>query len=246
MNYRNEHIKKMFLNLDLLISPSQYLLHQYQKAGCIAKSNVVVSNGVDLISFFPKKEKRDLRELRIGIASHLSRHKGIAAILEAIASLPGNLPLKFIFAGKGPMEKDILSFIKNSNNGSYVEFIGNVSPNKMPEFYHKIDIFLAASLWPENQPCTIMEAMASGLAVIATNIGGNPELVSHNKSGQLINAFNIHELTNSFLSYIKNHIQAVNHGAAGGRIISRDNMLQSINRLKNIYLNLKCGRSYNQ
>jgi glycosyltransferase involved in cell wall biosynthesis len=240
---RNEYVKEKINLVDVIISPSEYLAKQYYLAGAASKGVEIISYGVNLANYYPLKRQTPIRKnLRFGIASYLGKHKGVDKVLDAISMLPEGLDVKFLIAGKGPLEKEIKEFIKNHHNGAYLEFVGWIPPEYTPRFLQTLDIFICASQWPENQPLSIMEAMACGLAVIATNIGGNPELVRHNISGQIIDVFNIHELTNSFLSYIKNPLQASTHGAAGARIISRDNMLQAVNRLKNVYLNLKFRR----
>jgi glycosyltransferase involved in cell wall biosynthesis len=66
-----------------------------------------------------------------------------------------------------------------------VTFCGQVDNQRIAAIYEQIDVLVVPSVWPENNPVTITEAMASGLPVIASDIGGISELVEHGVTGLL-------------------------------------------------------------
>ncbi|MDP8298022.1 MAG: glycosyltransferase, partial [Candidatus Orphnella occulta] len=67
----------------------------------------------------------------------------------------------------------------------FVTFPGMIDNSKIGKIYKKIDVLVVPSIWPENSPVTIMEALASGTPVLASDIGGIPELVDHSINGLL-------------------------------------------------------------
>jgi len=222
--------------LDLLLSPSSYLARAYQASGAAPPKIAVLGYGTDLLNFFPKREKySEAAFLRFGVACYLGEHKGIRTVLNAVANMPSTAPITLSFAGKGPLEGAIHEFITNHRNGRLVSYEGGIEPDRMREYYQSIDVFIIASEWPENQPLTIMEAMACGVRVIATDCGGNSELVQDHRVGRLVPPGDPDSLAEAMLSYAANPSMARLHGEVSRRIISRHSLQKSVLRLKSLY-----------
>ena len=240
---RNEYVKEKINLVDVIISPSQYLAKQYCIAGVALKGVEVISYGVNLADYYPLKKQTPIRQnLRFGIASYLGKHKGVDKVLDAISMLPKGLNVKFIFAGKGPLEKEIKEFIGNHHNGAYVEFVGWIPPENTPRFLQGLDIFICASQWPENQPLSIMEAMASCVAVIATDCGGSPEIVRHGYSGLIVPIGDVGALATSFQLYNNDPKIAKLHGQAGQRFMSQQSIKKAALNLCHLYNKLVASR----
>jgi glycosyltransferase involved in cell wall biosynthesis len=233
---RNEYVRQRLKGLDWLLSPSSYLADQYM-AAAMAPANVgVLGYGVDLRLFSPKRTMSNTSSLvQFGVACYLGEHKGIRVILDAVARLPSDLPIKLTFAGKGPLKDNIIAFIEQHPNGRMISYAGDISPDSMSSFYHSMDVFISASVWPENQPLTIMESMASGLAVIATNCGGSPELVTHARTGFLVEPEREDELAHAMLAYAVNPETARRHGQAGTRCMAARGLQHTVRRLVTLY-----------
>ncbi len=147
----------------------------------------VIHNGVDSDEFNPLKRKEaekyflqlaDVNVPKVLCLSRLIESKGLSFLIEAIPEILEKVDVHFIFAGPG--KKPIL----NMPNGKYT-FLGYVSHEQTPYLYALSDIFILPSLC-ENFPMSILEAMASECAVIATDVGGVPEMIDHNVNGVLI------------------------------------------------------------
>jgi glycosyltransferase involved in cell wall biosynthesis len=97
-----------------------------------------------------------------------------------------------------------------------------------------LDCFALPSL-AEGISNTILEAMASGLPVVATRVGGNPELVEDGASGRLVPAADSDALARALLGYLDDRASAQRHGAAGRRLAERrfslDRMVSDYGRL---------------
>lgn len=242
---RNSYVRERLRRLDLLISPSQYLADQYIFAGYAPKQTAVLGNGVDLASFIGTNAPLAAsHEVRFGIACCLEEHKGVRHILDAIAALPQETRAKFYFAGKGPLDHVIVHFINNNQNGNRVNFCGAFEYSAMNKFYRSIDVFVSASQWPENQPLTIMEAMASGVAVIAPDIGGITEMVRHGSAGLITPVRDVSALASAFQAYANDPKLAKLHGQAGQRTMSQQSIKKTALRLYNLYNQLTASKKH--
>jgi glycosyltransferase involved in cell wall biosynthesis len=125
---------------------------------------------------------------KILFVGNLEPNKGVTILLKAFENLSAlRSDVKLIIAGKGTLESKI-SKLKNS--GSKIEYNGYVSPLKLASIYSECSIFCSPSIqrkragliltWQEQFGFTLVEAMASGLPIVSTNIGTIPEIVGEN------------------------------------------------------------------
>jgi glycosyltransferase involved in cell wall biosynthesis len=118
-------------------------------------------------------------------AGRLSREKGILTLLAAWEKLVSKLPLKI--AGAGPLE-DLVRAKAGQFTG--VEFLGALRPEEVHERMADAVALIVPSEWYEGAPMVIVEALSKGTPVIASNLGGLPEMIDHQRSGLLFNAGN--------------------------------------------------------
>jgi len=112
----------------------------------------------------------------IGFAGTLARHKAPHLLLEAVRQL-GWYDCVLRLAG-GTGEKAYVRRLHELAKGVRVDFVGVVPPARMPDFLRSLDALVVPSTWPENAPYVILEALASGIAVIGSRIGGIPEMIA--------------------------------------------------------------------
>lgn len=206
---RNEIIRTAFSHLDAIVAPSQYLLERYVAASFPVNRHLVISNGVNHRQFRPstsrlRRLEQPHTELTFGTASYLGEHKGVLDVVNAASHLPRQASWRLKIAGKGHLESKIQNLIIEEGLSERIELIGHLSHNDMPNFYNQIDVYILASEWPENQPCTILEAQASGVPTIATNIGGSPELLQtqlNQQAGLSVTPKSPTELAHAMLQY---------------------------------------------
>jgi glycosyltransferase involved in cell wall biosynthesis len=146
----------------------------------------VIPNGVDLARFRPSVRARaqNPKRVRCLAVARLVERKGIADLIQAIAMLErGRYELEIV--GSGPDEgrlKDLASLLGVSRE---VIFAGSVDRAGMPARYRAADIFSLAP-WEEAFGNVFAEALASGLPIVGSTVGGIPEVVEHGKNGFLV------------------------------------------------------------
>lgn len=187
-----------------------------------------IINGVDTERFNPKERGGAL--LPAGLASDDSMVIGYVGRLETVKD-PMNLLHAFrmlvagtsayrkrarlVIVGGGSLNDEIHSFIDAEQLGDYVWLAG--SRDDIPELMRSFDVFVLPSL-AEGISNTIMEAMASGLPVIATQVGGNAELVEDRKTGYMVPAADPQKLADSIKLYLDNPALLAEHGAAARQV----------------------------
>ncbi|NLF96648.1 MAG: glycosyltransferase family 4 protein [Candidatus Riflebacteria bacterium] len=122
----------------------------------------------------------------VGTACRLTAWKGVDILIKAAAILKTSpAKVQVVVMGDGP-EKDNLSKLANDcGMQNEVHFLGCIPQADMASYLHSLDIFALCSLY-EGLSHTILQAMQAGTPVIASNIGGNPELITHEKTGLLV------------------------------------------------------------
>lgn len=124
-----------------------------------------------------------------------SPEKGITTLIHAY--LESGMSGKLLLVGAGPEEKELKKIIANKQCGDSVKLLGAIYGKDMELLIEKSKMIVVPSEWYENCPYTIMEAMAKGKPVIASNIGGLPELVDDKKTGSLFEPGNVKQLSDS-------------------------------------------------
>jgi colanic acid/amylovoran biosynthesis glycosyltransferase len=144
----------------------------------------IIHCGVDPSRFSARSD--DKRTKKILFVGRLASVKGLPHLLKAIARVRGNFSdVELTIAGDGP-DRALLEAMANSLKlGSAVRFLGYQSQAQVRELLSQTDLF-AMSSFAEGVPVVLMEAMAAGVAVVATNVAGIPELVEEGVSGYLV------------------------------------------------------------
>ncbi|MCX7766381.1 MAG: glycosyltransferase [Candidatus Sumerlaeia bacterium] len=153
----------------------------------------LIYNGVDLTKFQTHSDLSELRaqlnltedNLVVGVVANLIHYKGHKELIEAARILKPRFPkLKFVFVGRdGGMKAELEQLTKNYTLNDTIIFTGG--RRDVPELMQMFDIVALAS-YEEGFSNVILEAMASGKPVIATNVGGNPEAVVHGETGLIV------------------------------------------------------------
>lgn len=172
-----------------VVTVSQALKDSLVALGVNPGKIVVLRNGVDLDRFGP----RDRPSLRAGLGLHgpvwltvgnLIELKGVNIAVEALAQVPD---ATLLIAGEGPQEQDLRQLVKRLGLDSRVRFLGAVPHAQLCDYYNVADAVVHASS-REGMPNVVLEAMACGTPVIATSVGGIPELINAPEAGELMQA----------------------------------------------------------
>ena len=131
--------------------------------------------------------------------------------------------LRLVIIGDGELRATAQNLLQQAGIAEQAWLPG--SDDRVPELMQAMDIFVLPSR-NEGISNTILEAMASGLPVVATNVGGNPELVVENETGLLVPADNADGMANALYHYLKNPDQRLAHGVAGRKRVEQQFMLE--------------------
>jgi len=168
--------------------------HVLRKAGLRKRHTTTIHNGIDLAPFLATDSTtRSTARKELGLAPDakvittvavLRQPKGIDYMLEALPSLLADRPLlQYLIVGDGPHRAALEATSAELGLGESVHFVGRRTD--VAEMLAAADLFVLPSL-TEALPTGIIEAMAVGLPVVATDVGGIPEIVEHGNTGILI------------------------------------------------------------
>lgn len=142
----------------------------------------------------------------------LSKEKGLNYLLEALKDLPRDIQLKIVGTGE---EKDKLKKYARENSLDNVEFVGFKNRNEIKDYYQNCIATILPCNWFEIFGMTNIESFINGKPVIASNIGGIPEIVEHNVNGLLFEPANVEQLKKCILTYWDNPEIVIEHGKNG-------------------------------
>lgn len=156
----------------------------------------------------------ELRPL-VGAIARLQPEKGVANFLKAAAHVAPRFPeAHFVIAGDGPLRQDLIALAENLGLGDRVHFLGFRSDASA--LMRSLDVLVVPSL-TEGSPLVTLEAMAAGIPVVASAVGGIPDQVRHYREGLLVPAGDAGAMGDAILALLRNPDRARRLGEAGRR-----------------------------
>ena len=181
---------------------------------------VTIPNGVDVERFSPDAREDGRRilgvtaeSLLVGTVGRLDPVKDQAGLVDAFARIaPSHRRAFLVVVGDGPCRRALEERVASLGLKDRVRFLGERSD--VPRVLPALDLFVLSSV-AEGMSNTVLEAMAAGVAVVATNVGGTPEMVDDGSTGTLVPARDPNRLAAALGEYLENgHVRAL-HGKAG-------------------------------
>lgn len=174
--YAEATVQRLFRSyekVDMFIAPSEFMRSSVTQHRLDEDRVEVIYNGIDCAAIDVAAEDQGYA-LYLG---RLSPEKGIETLLSAHAEIADRVPL--VIAGTGPLEQTMRSRYPKA------QYLGHLSGDALKETVRNAAMIVVPSEWYENCPMSVLEAMASGKPVVASNIGGIPELVTPGETGLL-------------------------------------------------------------
>lgn len=172
------------LQLEHVACVSEYVRRKLTAAGALPNDSCVIYNGIDPRPFVEAATTRACRpdELRLIYTGGILAHKGVHTAVEALGWLQqhgeaGGVSLTLVGGGHPDYETQLRQRVEQLGLGSQVTFRGRIPRTEIPAILAQHDVFLFPSIWEEPIARTVMEAMAAGLAVIGTPVGGQSEML---------------------------------------------------------------------
>ena len=205
-------------------------------------------NGVDCAVFAPRERPRGEASLRarlglpedtpmLGFIGRLSPEKGPELFVRSMLPLLARLPQAHaVMAGDGPMGPAIRRQIAQLRLGRKIHLLG--LQQDMPKLYSELDLVVSSS-HSEAMPLNLMEAMASGLPVVATRVGGVPDIVEHGHGGWLVAPNNCEDLGARCTELLGDGEMRARFGeSARSRSVERLDLDRSIERISELFTQL--------
>ncbi len=193
-----------------------------------------IPNGIDISEAATPAPANEV--YTIGYCGRLREVKGVHVLLDALAQCKAARPnehMKLVLAGSGSSEQNLREQADELGISNDVEFLGLLAD--VSDFYKQLDIYVQPS-FSEGLPNSVLEAMHAGRAVLATDIGGNRDLVEDNVTGHLFEAGNSDELANLLLQCLDERSQVNEMGLKGRSVIDENYGMESVvNKLIGVY-----------
>lgn len=209
--------KFLLRRFDSVICVSRPVQLELKKWGVKSESIFVVYNGINIARF--RKNKKCGNQIRyhlgiddsdiiIGFVGRICREKGISVLMECAVTIHEKFSgTHFVFVGDGPLIAEL-----ENKKADYNHFVGVQSD--MPAYYSAFDIFILPSL-TEGLPMVVLEAMASGLPVVASMVGSIPDVVKDQQTGYLVRPSSREDIDSALEKLIYSPLQAQKMGENG-------------------------------
>lgn len=230
--------------LDVVTTPTKTAAKLLDNVG-LNKPVIAVSCGIDREKFKPTISGNPLREkyhlpkvptlLYVG---RLDKEKKVDYLLEAFADATKKVASHFVIAGKGAETNNLKAQVEQLGLQKKVTFTGFVAETDLPVLYRTVDCFIISGI-AELQSIVTMEAMASGLPVIAVNAMALPELCHHESNGYLFELNDVPKLSQYMQNILKDNALRQKMSQSSLEIIEKHDINNTINQYENIYASLR-------
>jgi len=192
-------VSEMNQKIDLFIAPSQFLRSKYMEYGIPAEKIIHLDYGFN-IEAINSETKTVSDKIRFGYLGRVIPVKGIAQLFDSFNELDHSLAELNIY-GESP---NSVKYLKERCSNSAIHFKGAYNYKDISKILSEIDVLVVPSIWYENSPLVIHEAFIAKIPIIASNIGGITELITHKKNGLLVEPGNVADLVEKMNLFINN------------------------------------------
>ena len=184
-----QDLNEMATLCDRIVAPSHWVASALE-ANDIPTEKIVISGQAVAQSLVDRgagvRQSHEGRELRIGFIGRLQPYKGPHVLLEALAKIPRDVPIRLIIAGSGTEPPYLRGLEALATGENRIDFLGPITHSQLPEFLQQIDVLAVPSNYMETGPLVVLEAFAFGLPVMGANLGGIAERIRDDVDGWLL------------------------------------------------------------
>lgn len=221
--------KLLSYRTNMFIAVSESAKNHYINTEKIALSKVAyIPNAIEIEKFknnedcsylYYELELKKEESIILACIGRLNEEKGHKYLLEALSSLNGRYNIKLLVVGEGPLRNSLQSMVHSLQLNDKIKFLGQ--RNDIPQILEISDCLILSSIY-EGLPSCILEAMAAGKPVIATKVGGIPDLIVEEETGFMVPSQDSHALALAIEKLINLPDKGKKMGI-NGREIANDN-----------------------
>lgn len=202
---RNLFFKNILSYADKVIVPSEFVMSKYIEFGLSRDKTVLIRYGV--LSQDNQNIKSVSKNLRFGYIGSLQPSKGVDVLIEAFNQIKISSNLELTIYGelvKSGFYSDYCQLLRKKAVSKSIHFAGKFMRENLSKIFNEIDVLIVPSIWNENCPNVILEALSFKIPVIASRIGGMTELIEDGKTGLLFNAGDSKDLYSKIKIFVDN------------------------------------------
>jgi len=173
----------------------------------------VIPDGLDLHRFFSIERNPDSTPVKILTVGRLIPRKGFQFLIQALPDIckQTNIDFRIQIVGDGPYRSELVELAENLHVTDKIEFLGSIDYDNLPKKYQEADIFTLCSL-AEGMPLVVLEAMGTGLPIIASQVQGITDLVKTGINGELFEPSDVKQLVKHLVKLIEDGEKRVKMG----------------------------------
>jgi len=181
--------KRVLNNSDRIVVLSEFSKDRlYQFHGITGKKIEIIPGGVDLKKFYPAHDKMQIRKdlnipgkkMILFTVRNLVQRMGLENLIVAIKEVVKVAPeIYLVLGGDGPLKKDLIALTKQLGVEDFIRFVGFIPEEEIPAYYKMADLFVLPTLELEGFGLVTLEALASGVPVLGTPVGGTVEILKN-------------------------------------------------------------------
>ena len=245
--YSKYLLDKILSYADVIISTSEYYIDKSRVLGKYRDKIVVIPNGINIDEFDIGYSKVECRE-KLGLPiddemilflGGLTPHKGPDVLLKAMPKILKDIPnVKLVFVGSDEMREELERLCKKMDVEKYVKFTGFVGDVFKKALYYKAaDVFVLPSLL-ESFGIVNLEAMACGVPIVASKIGGIPAVVKDGENGLLVPPQDSEALADKIIYLLENEDVRKKLGKNGRKKVEEYSWEKVAEETEKVYLSL--------
>ena len=231
-------VKYALRKADHITATSKMLASTTAELTGVSDKVTVIPFGVDLLSFQERTDSSQKMEITIGIVKTLLPKYGIEYLIRAFSLVEKKFRnLNLMIVGTGPLRDNLHRLAQELGCVEKVYFVGQVPYSRVPEYLSKMDIFVVPSVdESESFGVAAVEASACGLPIIASKVGGLPEVVVDKSTGLIVPPKDPSAIAEALVHLIENPDLRQEYGRRGREFVMRNyNWQENALRMEKLY-----------
>jgi glycosyltransferase involved in cell wall biosynthesis len=201
---RKSTIASSFPFLTKIFVPTRHAQTTLEKNGIAAGNFRILPFGLRDHGYVKRIRTRGEHALSLGFIGQFLPHKGLHVLTEALRLLPADCPVNIKVYAKLPAKETqyVRDFFAHAQEDRRLTYEGTFDNEKIPVVLDGIDALVIPSIWHENMPLVSLSAQAAGCPLIASDVGGLSDIISHGENGLLFSPGSAHALRDCILQLL--------------------------------------------